>query len=83
VKLLVLLPISLLSLAACTTAPTVRVMEVCPKVPVLELSLPEDALEQSFTDKIASFLQGKLSEPISYELPSKPALGLMMPPSEK
>ena len=60
-------------LAACTTVPTVQVMEVCPKIPQLELDIPADALEQSFTFRIADFLRGKLSEPTSYELLSKPA----------
>ena len=64
---------TLLLLSACKTVPTVQVMEVCPKIPQLELDIPADALEQSFTFRIADFLRGKLSEPISYDLHSKPA----------
>jgi hypothetical protein len=32
------------------------------------------ALEHSFTDRMGSFLQGRLQEPISYDLRSEPAL---------
>ena len=62
-----------LLLTACTTVKPVPVVTECPKVPEMELNLPEGALEQSFTDRMANFLQGRLIEPISYELPSKPA----------
>lgn len=67
--------ITLLLLTACASVPTVqpKVLQVCPKVPALELNLPPDALDRSFTDRMASFLQGKLPEPISYELHSVPA----------
>ena len=66
---------TLLLLTACATVPTAppTVLEVCPKVPTLELDLPPDALEQSFTNRIANFLRGKLPEPISYGLHSTPA----------
>jgi hypothetical protein len=72
VKSIALSVSTLLLLTACAAAPTVRVSQVCPKVPMLELNLPEGALEQSFTDRMANFLQGRLIEPISYELHSKP-----------
>lgn len=67
--------ITLLLLTACASAPTVqpKVLQVCPKVPALELNLPPDALDRSFTDRMASFLQGRLPEPINYELHSVPA----------
>jgi hypothetical protein len=57
-------------LLGCATGPTVRVMEVCPKPPPLELGLPPDALERSFTDRMENFLRGKLDGPTSYALPS-------------
>ena len=67
--------ITLLLLTACASAPTVqpKVLQVCPKVPALELNLPPDALDRSFTDRMANFLQGKLPEPINYDLHSVPA----------
>jgi hypothetical protein len=67
--------IMLLSLTACTSVPTVqpKVLQVCPKVPMLELDLPPGVLEHSFTNRMQLFLQGKLLEPISYELRSTPA----------
>lgn len=66
---------TLLLLTACASAPTVqpKVLQVCPRLPALELNLPPDALEHSFTDRMGSFLQGKLPEPINYELRSAPA----------
>lgn len=67
--------ITLLLLTACASAPTVqpKVLQVCPKVPALELNLPADALDRSFTDRMANFLQGKLPEQINYDLHSVPA----------
>jgi hypothetical protein len=61
-------------LQACATAPKpVQVLEVCPKVPPLELQIESDALEHTFLDRIATFLSGRLPEPISYELRLEPA----------
>ena len=67
--------ITLLLLTACASAPTVqpKVLQVCPKMPALDLDLPPDALDHSFTDRMANFLQGKLPEPINYDLHSVPA----------
>lgn len=66
---LLLCSVSLLT--ACASAPTVQVTEVCPRLPEIEM-LPQDALGQSFSDRMASFLQGKLPEltPSDYSLPS-------------
>lgn len=67
--------ITLLLLTACASAPTVQptVLQVCPKLPALELNLQPDALDRSFTDRMANFLQGKLPEQINYDLHSVPA----------
>lgn len=67
--------ITLLLLTACASVPTVQptVLQVCPKLPALELNLPPDALDRSFTDRMANFLQGKLPEQINYDLHSVPA----------
>ena len=63
-----------LLLAGCQTVPTApKILEVCPKIPMLELSLPTDALERPFFDRMQSFLSGRLPEQISYELHSNPA----------
>lgn len=70
------LPLStLLLLTACASAPPVqpKVLEICPRLPALELSLPPDALDFSFTARMASFLQGKLPEAINYDLHFAPA----------
>ncbi len=66
--------VTLLLLTACASAPTVQptVLQVCPKVPALELNLPPDALDHNFTDRMANFLQGKLPEQINYDLHSEP-----------
>jgi len=48
----------LLLLTACATAPSVQ---PCPRLPALEM-LGEDVLGPSFTDRIASFLSGKIPE---------------------
>ena len=66
---------TLLLLTACASVPSApTVLQICPKIPLLELNLPPDALEHSFTDRMGSFLQGRLQEPISYDLRSEPAL---------
>ena len=74
-KSIALSVITLLLLTACASVPTVQptVLQVCPKVPALELNLPQDALDHSFTDRMANFLQGKLPEQINYDLHSVPA----------
>ena len=59
----------LLFLTGCATGRNVQILEVCPRVPVLELEIEPDALEQSFQDRIASFFSGRLPEQISYALP--------------
>ena len=64
-----LLSISVI-LTGCATAPTVTVLESCPILPPLELDLPPDALERSFSERIRQFLSGSLETPISYGLPS-------------
>ena len=68
-KRLALPMIMLLSLTACTTVPPVQILEVCPKLPDLEM-IPQDVLERSFTEKMQQFLQGSHETPTSYELPS-------------
>ena len=69
-SIVIMLPL----LTACATAPRpVQVMEVCPRIPALELNIPSDALDSSFLDRMRHFLSGKLPEPISYELHSEPA----------
>lgn len=73
-KLTALAVSTVLLLTACATAPKpVQVMQACPTIPALELSLPQDALEQGFLDRMQDFLQGRLPEPISYELRLPPA----------
>lgn len=66
--------VTLLLLTACASAPTVQptVLQVCPKVPALDLDLPPGALDHNFTDRMANFLQGKLPEQINYDLHSEP-----------
>jgi hypothetical protein len=51
----------------------VQILEVCPRVPVLELTVESDVLEHSFRDRMQLFLSGSLETQISYELPLKPA----------
>ena len=69
-KLFVLPMIMLLSLTACTTAPKpVQVLEVCPKVPLLELDVPA----RDWQNEIANFLQGTVVTPPDYSLHSTPA----------
>lgn len=61
-----------LLLTACATAPTVQIMEVCPRIPALELSLPDGALEHDFIGTMQQLLQGKLPSQPNYSLPSLP-----------
>lgn len=63
----------LLFLTGCATDRNVQILEVCPRVPVLELELEPDALEQSFTDRMLRFLSGSLEMPTG--------LGLRLPPA--
>ena len=69
------LPVSMLAmlllLTGCATGRNVQILEVCPRVPVLELELEADALEHSFTDRMLNFLSGNLPEPTG--------LGLRLP----
>ena len=65
---------TVLLLTACATGPTVRVVEVCPRVPTLELDLPDGALEHDFIGTMQQLLQGSLPLRPSYSLPSGPAL---------
>ena len=65
---------TLLLLTACATAPRpVQVLEVCPRIPALELQIDQEALDSSFLDRMQLFLSGRLPEPISYALPLLPA----------
>lgn len=60
----------LLILSGCATAPTpVQVLEVCPKVPALEL----DAPARDWLGEMRSFLAGTLTTPPDYNLHSTPA----------
>ena len=60
-------------LTACATAPSAQpVVQTCPKVPPLDLSLPP-APEPSYTEMMRRFLSGSLPTPTSYELPSSSA----------
>ena len=62
-----------LILSGCATAPTApKVLQSCPKIPQLELSLPMGALEHNFFDRMQNFLSGKLPSPPDYSLHSKP-----------
>ena len=65
---------TLLLLTACATAPKpeVRVIQVCPRVPLLEL----DAPERDWQGQMQLFLQGLLPTQPGLKLPSKPANGL-------
>lgn len=65
---------TLLLLTACASAPSApQVLQICPKIPLLELNLPPGALDHSFTDRMGSFLQGRLQKPINYDLRFEPA----------
>lgn len=52
---------------SCATAPS-----ACPRLPPPPALAPPGP---SYLDRMQSFLRGKLPEPISYELTSKPAEG--------
>lgn len=67
-----LLLCSVTLLTACQTVPTVQVTEVCPRLPEIEM-LPPDALEPSFSVRMASFCSGKLPEPTPYDYTLQPA----------
>ena len=59
-----LLPLTLLwllLLQGCQTAPRVIVQAVCPAIPPLEQ--PPALLEPTFSDRMESFLRGKVPEP--------------------
>ena len=63
----------LLLLTACATAPKpAPVLETCPRIPALELNLPDGALEHDFIETMRQFLQGNLPLQPSYSLPSEP-----------
>lgn len=57
-------------LTGCAAAPVVRVTEVCPIPPPLDLQLPPAAQAESFSARMERFLSGSLETPISYELHS-------------
>ena len=60
-------------LQACASAPGAQpVVQTCPTVPPLDLSLPP-APEPSYTEMMRRFLSGSLPKPTSYELPSSTA----------
>ena len=74
-KLPVSIALTLLLLTGCATAPRpVQVMEVCPRVPILELDVPE----RNFLGQMRDFLQGTLPTQPGLKLPSTPASGLTM-----
>ena len=64
-NLILILP---MLLAGCATVPTVLVKAICPRLP--ELDRAPDALVTSYSDRMQSFLSGKLVEPIDYSLTS-------------
>ena len=70
-KLLVSTLAMLLLLTGCATGRNVQILEVCPRVPVLDLEMEPDALEHSFTDRMLNFLSGSLEMPTG--------LGLRLP----
>lgn len=57
-------------LLGCASVPTVRVLQVCPKPPPLDLGLPPGAMDHSFGATMQLLLRGKLPEQTNYELPS-------------
>ena len=78
-KLFVLPMITLLLLSACKTAPKpVPVIQVCPKVPALELDVPD----RDWLGSMQNFLRGTVVMPVDYSLHSTPAR-LPTLPSEK
>ena len=73
-----ILAASVLLLSACATAPTVQVLEVCPRVPELERASP-DVLEPDYINLIAQFLSGSLPPLPNSKLGLKPATPLTTP----
>jgi len=74
-KSIVLCASTLLLLMGCATGPKpVQVIQSCPRVPTLELDLPDGALEHDFIGTMQQLLQGSLPLRPSYSLPSRPAL---------
>jgi hypothetical protein len=65
---------STLLLTACATAPNAP-PTVCPQIPLLEV----DAPARDWQGEMQNFLQGIVTMPPDYNLPTKPALGLTMP----
>ena len=63
--------LTLLLLTGCATGRSVQILEVCPRVPVLELELEEGALERSFTERMLLWLSGSLE--------TQTGLGLRLP----
>ena len=61
----------LLFLTGCATGRNVQILEVCPRVPVLELEVGPDALERDWQGQMQLFLQGTL--------PMQPGLGKRLP----
>ena len=61
----------LLFLTGCATGRNVQILEVCPRVPVLELEVGPDALERDWQGQMQLFLQGTL--------PMQPGLGQRLP----
>ena len=70
-KLPVSIALTLLLLTGCATGRNVQILEVCPRVPILELELEADALERPFLPLMLNFLSGNLPEPTG--------LGLRLP----
>jgi len=66
--------LSTLLSAGCATVPPVA--QTCPKLPEPPARVP---LGPSFQERMDAFLQGKLPEPISYELRSPSAKGGLKP----
>ena len=62
-----------LLMTGCATAPKpeIRVIEVCPAIPALEL----DAPARDYLDQMRSFLSGLLPTPLGLRPPSMPAGG--------
>lgn len=65
---------TVLLLTACATGPTVQILEVCPRIPALELNLPDGVLEHDFIGTMQQLLQGNLPLQPSYSLDYAPAL---------
>ena len=65
-----LIPVLLVQLQACATVPAVIVQAVCPAIPPLEQQ--PALLEPTYSDKMASFLSGRLpgQTVYDYSLPS-------------